>query len=348
MSIEVSSSLPLVEIDGSPFEVGVALGRHGRDIVHRHLIRTHGWASVIAFAGHERIVAARALVEAHFPRYFEELHGLAKGLELPFDEVFAWNCRGDIRAIAPDGCTTVMLPGQRLTLAHNEDGDPGLRPGCAIVRIASAGGRAFFGFVYPGSLPGHTFALNDAGLAMAVNNIRSRQTGPGMPRMVLCRAVLDCGTVREALDMLRSSQRAAAFHISLAQPGNRGIASVEFTHSACSVRQVDAPEVHANHLIHDGTREERQRVTASSRSRQERGEEILAGGVTGVEPLAVLWDRQRTALPIYREQPDDPDGENTLATAVFRIDMDRIACEIYDRAHAAPLFRFEERRSLLD
>ncbi len=153
MSIEVPSSLSLVEINGSPFEVGVALGRHGRDIVHRHLIRTHGWASVIAFAGHERIVAARALVEAHFPRYFEELHGLAKGLELPFDEVFAWNCRGDIRAIAPDGCTTVICParGSRWLITRRRSG---LRPGCAIVRIASAGGRAFFGFVYPGSLPG--------------------------------------------------------------------------------------------------------------------------------------------------------------------------------------------------
>lgn len=345
MSIDVPSRLPLVEIEGSPFQVGFALGRHGAECVHRYLVKTHGWASVTAFAGHERVRTAKALVEARFPRYFEELKGLANGLELPFDAIFAWNCRGDIRAIAPDGCTTVLLPGKRPVLAHNEDGDPGLRDGCAIARIVSVGGGAFSAFVYPGSLPGHTFALNDAGLAMTVNNIRSRQTGIGLPRMVLGRAVLDCATVGEALDVLRGSARAGAFHISLVQAGEPGIASVEFTHSACSVRQVDAPAVHANHLIHDGTREERQRVTASSRSRQERGEQILAGGNV-FDPLAILWDRQRTVLPIYREQPDDPDDENTLATAVFRIGMDRIACEIYDRANAAPLFRLEEVRLL--
>ncbi len=348
MSIENPSRLSLIEIEGSPFQVGLALGRHGGECVHRHLVKTHGWASVMAFAQHERIAAARALVEARFPRYFEELEGLASGLDLPFDEVFAWNCRGDIRAIAPDGCTTVLLPGERPMLAHNEDGDPGLRPGCAVARIASAGGRGFSAFVYPGSLPGHTFALNDAGLAMTVNNIRSRQTGVGLPRMVLGRAVLDCGTAGEALEMLASSPRAGAFHISLAQSGERGVASVEFTHSACSVRQLDRAAVHANHLIHEGTRDECQRITASSRSRQERGEEILLSGGPAFDPLAILWDRQRTALPIYREQPDDPDGENTLATAVFRVDMDKIACEIYDRANAAPLFRFEERRLLAD
>ncbi len=49
----------------------------------------------------------------------------------------------------------------------------------------------------------------------------------------------------------------------------------------------------------------------------------MTGGRTSCGPL----DRQRTALPIYREQPDDPDSENTLATAVFRVDMDRIAAK---------------------
>ncbi|MBL3685000.1 hypothetical protein F2981_26660 (plasmid) [Sinorhizobium meliloti] len=98
---------------------------------------------------------------------------------------------------------------------------------------------------------GHTFAAQRCRLAMAVNNIRSRQTETGMPRMVLCRAVLDCGTVREALDMLRSSQRAAAFHISWRSPENRGH-SQRRVYPIRPVRsaEVDAPEVQrTNHLI---------------------------------------------------------------------------------------------------
>src|SRR3546814_1030956 len=45
-----------------------------------------------------RIAAAKALTEARFPRYWQELQGLAAGLALPFDDVFAWNSRGDVWA----------------------------------------------------------------------------------------------------------------------------------------------------------------------------------------------------------------------------------------------------------
>jgi hypothetical protein len=38
------------------------------------------------------------------------------------------------------------------------------------------------------------------------------------------------------------------------------------------------------------------------------------------ELLAILADRSDPDLPIYRIDPDDPDWENTLATAVFRLD----------------------------
>src|SRR3546814_11987702 len=71
-----------------------------------------------------RIAAAKALTEARFPRYWQELQGLAAGLALPFDDVFAWNSRGDVWALATDGCTTVLLPGAqpeqpRPVPAHN-------------------------------------------------------------------------------------------------------------------------------------------------------------------------------------------------------------------------------------
>jgi len=33
-----------------------------------------------------------------FPRIMAELDGMAEGLDLPFDEIFAWNCRGDLLA----------------------------------------------------------------------------------------------------------------------------------------------------------------------------------------------------------------------------------------------------------
>ena len=332
--------LGFIEIAGTPNEIGLQLGRFGRDIAHAHLVKGHAWASVMAFRDDPRIVAMRRLVEARFPAYWRELQGLAAGLALPFDDVFLWNCRGDVWAFAPDGCTTVQMPGEAPILAHNEDGDPGFRGHCALAHVSPVDGTAFTSFVYPASIPGHTFAVTGAGLVQAVNNIRSRGVGIGLPRMVLGRALFDCQTLDEAVHMLKTAERAGAFHMTLAQRGDRRLLSIEFTHSSCSVVSVERPGCHANHLVHDGMRAERQVITGSSRSRQQRGD-VLMGGASP-NAVDVLWDQAIAPLPIYRAQPDDPDHENTLATAVFRIGADEIDWQVYDRAQAEPRYRLKD------
>lgn len=351
MSIEMSGCLPLLEIKGSPYEAGLALGRHGAAAAHRHLACTHAWATVTGLRESRFVRQARASVETRFPRYFEELEGLAAGLELAFEDVFAWNCRGDLWTMSPDGCTTIQIPGGRApgaepVVAHNEDGDPGLRRGCAVARVEPAGGRAFTAFVYPASLPGHTFAVNDAGLVTTVNNIRSRRAGEGLPRMAVTRAVLDCASVGEAVALIRELPRAGAFHLTLARPGEEDIVSVEFTHSGVSALPVRRASCHANHLVHADIRAEPQAVTASSASRQARGDAMIAAMPGPVDPLAVLRDRTCAALPIHRAQPDDPDHENTLATACFKIGADRVDWAVYDDMNDRPRYRFAGTRPL--
>jgi predicted choloylglycine hydrolase len=341
MSTDSATCLRYLEVSGTHFDVGVQLGRFGADIVHRHLSATQAWASVMARRDHPDVAWMRTLVESRFPEYWQELQGLAQGLALPFDDVFLWNCRGDLWALAPDGCTTVQIPGDVPVIAHNEDGDPGLRGHCAIVKVMPESSLSFTAFVYPASLPGHTFAVTQTGLVQTVNNIRSRDAGPGLPRMLLGRAVLDCASVEEAIRKLEGAERAGAFHMTLAQCSDARIVSVEFTHSTCSAITIDEPRCHSNHLVHPVTRNERQIVTGSSRSRQERGDTIVVGaGFESRDPLAVLWDKRDPALPVYREQLDDPDGEITLATAVFRIGKKSVRWDVYEHA-GAPARRFE-------
>lgn len=342
MSTEAGRRLAFIEVGGAPYEVGVQLGRHARATVERYLVTTHAWASVMAFREHPRVRAGKALTEQRFPRYWQELRGLADGLGLPFDDVFVWNCRGDVWSMAPDGCTTVQLPGPPPVLAHNEDGHAGLRDGCALALVRPAGGKAFTAFVYPASLPGHTFSVTESGLVQTVNNIRSQGTGDGLPRMVLVRAVLDCGDLDAAVALVSKAPRAGAFHLSLGQAGDSRLLSLEFTHDACSVATVTRPRCHANHLIHAATGGEAQIVTDSSRARQSRGDALLADAGMRPSPLALLRDRARPALPIYRMQPDDPDHENTLATAVFEIATDRVAWQVYDRPEGPALFAADE------
>ncbi|WP_343547837.1 C45 family peptidase [Ralstonia sp.] len=340
-------SLAFVEISGTPFEAGQQLGRFGAPAVHQHLLQTEAWQSVMRWRGSAMADAMAARVRERFPRIWAELQGLADGLQLPFDDVFLWNCRGDVWAATNDGCTTVQIPGaSQRQIAHNEDGDPGFAGHCAIAQCRIEGSPGFAAFVYPGSLPGHTFAVTDAGLAMTVNNLRMRdvETGAvaGVPRMVLTRAVLDCTEIDDAIALLNQSPRAGGFHLTLGACRHAALLSVEFGARGCSVREITAPSLHANHAIHPSMHDAPQIITGSSGHRQARGDALLAQARTGgqaIDPLAILADRGDAALPIYRADPNDPDNENTLATAHITILPAHIEWAVYEHPGSAPRYR---------
>ena len=348
MSPDIACRLPFIEVAGSPYDVGAALGRFGRAALHGHLHHSTAWRELTARRTDPRIGQMAAIVQERFPRYWAEMEGLAAGLELPFDDVFLWNCRGDIWAMAPDGCTTVQLPGPPHVVGHNEDGDPDFAGECALARVASEGGSVFTAFIYPGSLPGHTFAATSAGLVQTVNNIRPLAGGTGTPRMILTRAILDAPNLDAAVAMLKSVTRAGAFHLTLAQAGDGRLLSVEFTAQALSVDRIPKARIHSNHLIHADTGRISQIVTGSSGERQRRGEALL-GQTFASDPhsraAGILWDAADPELPIYRTDPTDGDVENTLATVVFRVGADKVEWSVYDRPHEAA--RFEMRDGLV-
>jgi len=332
-------SLAFVEISGTPFEAGQQLGRFGAAAVHQHLLQTEAWQSVMRWRGNMMVHAMRVLVRERFPRIWAELEGLAEGLQLPFDDVFLWNCRGDVWAATNDGCTTVQIPGaQTRQIAHNEDGDPGFAGQCAIAQCRIDGSPGFAAFVYPGSLPGHTFAVTDAGLAMTVNNLRLCEVAAGVPRMVLTRAVLDSVTLEDAVKLLEASPRAGGFHLTLGQCGHAALLSIEFGSHGCSVHEITMPSLHANHAIHPPMRDAPQIITDSSRHRQARGDALLAAG-RAIDPLAILADQGDAALPIYRADPHDPDNENTLATAHLTILPAHIEWAVYEHPGSPARYR---------
>jgi len=271
-----NDGLGYVEISGDPYDVGVQIGQFGAHAVNEYLIHTNAWATVVSHRSDPRVARMAARVEQIFPRYYAELSGLANGLGVAFEDVFAWNCRGDIWPLAPDGCTTVQTPqahnpeGNHI-ISHNEDGDPGFRGHCALLRIVPTDGPSFTTFAYPGSLPGHTFAATDDGLVQTVNNIRALDIGDGLPRMVLTRAVLDCRGIDDVVNLLRTSERAGAFHLTIAKSGDPRMVSIEFTSENCSVIEINSPSIHANHLVHDDMINIKQLITDSSAARQRRG-----------------------------------------------------------------------------
>jgi len=334
--------LTYAEFSGSPYQTGLALGKFGAVAVNNYLTSSPSWQSVMQWQGSDESRAMQQLVQKNHPYIWDELQGLARGLELPAEDVFLWNCRGDLWAMSPDGCTTIMqitADGPRIT--HNEDGDPGFRGHCGIAEFIVDHRPAFTSFIYPGSLPGHTFAVTENGLAMTVNNVRSRDTTAGIPRMVLTRALLNAPDLSSAVELLRDSPRAGGFHLGLAQRGGSALLSIEFNSRDISIQPVKEMTVHANHLTHDSLCNLPQIITNSSHHRQEDGTaRLLQPG--SVDPLRILADQTNANYPIYRDSPDDSDMENTLATVDIHVGGDCIQWDIYEHPKQPARFRMRD------
>ncbi|GGX98622.1 peptidase C45 [Litchfieldella qijiaojingensis] len=328
MSIDLSSPvarrLGWLDAAGSHYEIGLALGRRGQRAVHERLLDSEMWRTIT----HQRhaLTVARMLATTRerLPWVVEELEGLAAGLELPLETIFAWNCRGDLLANCPDGCTTVILPGETPCIAHNEDGLPCLDGEAFLARVRPDDQPGFLAFCYPGSIPGHTFVLTEAGIVQTVNNLRLTGVVPELPRMVLARAMLAQPDLAAIEALLAAAPVGGGFHFTLAQQGLAEVLSLEVGGGRVSRRRIEAASVHANHALHLVAA---QIVTDSSADRQRRGEALLAGGEC--DPLAILGDSGGAGLPIYRREADDPDHENTLATGVFRLLNDGIHWEVH-------------------
>ncbi len=315
-------ALNTIQTGGAPEAIGRQLGELARPIFDAYMAQSSAWAAVSRWRGHAFVQQLRAAAGQHFPAYVAELDAMAAALGWPAHDLFLWNCRGELIHNAPDGCTTLAVRSDVAggLIAHNEDGDPYLRGRCAVVEVAPEGKPGFVSFYYPGSLPGHTFAASRAGVAQAINNVRIRAPRAGVPRMILARAVLD-----DALALLRDTPRASGFHHTVGGIDATGavrVYSVEATAQRSSIVEVGAPSGHANHLIHAGHDSEAQIVTDSSRDRQARLADLLpalGAQPDGADFVRTLQDRGGAGLPIFRDDPHDPDDENTLATACMRI-----------------------------
>ena len=329
----------LFRVTGQPDDIGYRLGELARPVMAAYMQQSAAWKQVSRWRGHPFVEALRRAAEAYFPALVAELDGMAAGLAWPVEDVFLWNCRGELIHNAPDGCTTLAAAsGNARFIAHNEDGDPHLRERCFLVDVQPAGKPGFVSFYYPGSLPGHTFAASRAGIVQTINNLRIRVPAVGVPRMILARAVLDTRSLDEAVALLRDMPRASGFHHTLGCVGDSRLVSVEATARRCSVVADTSRFGHANHMIHDGCDGEGQIITESSRDRQARVNALLStlgAPVTDDALLRVLSDQEPSGLPIYRDDPHDPDDENTLATALFRIEADGVAMQVYRQGQRA-------------
>ena len=343
------TAIPTFEAKGDAFAIGVALGQRAgqalREVVPaiaRFIELERDWG------GSDYIAALERAGRGVFPRHMREIEGIAEGAGVPFERVFLWNCRGDVpgggdqsKASEVAGCTSFMLPsagGQPAVIGHNEDGEAEEDGHCFLVRLVPDDGPAITSFYNPGLLPGHSFGWNDHGLVQTINHIRPFDQREGIPRHLITRAVLSCESLDQAVALLQREDRASGFHHNLGRAGDGRLLSVEAPASGCSVRSIERPHCHANHLVHDAFVGLQQADAPSSMSRQARGEALLAAE-RAADVARLLADQETAPLPIYRKRVGGEDAGFTLASGLFEIGVEVVDWRVHHRLDDPPLYQ---------
>lgn len=304
--------LPRIEVGGSPFRIGLALGRAGRSAFLAEVLGGPDWRAVTDPRHALMIARIAGQVQARFPAIWAEVTGLAEGLALPLTDVFAWQCRGEVFALEAadtpaEGCTTIL---SRHALHHAEDGAPGLAGGCFLAAVTPEVAPGFLAFVYPGSLPGNGFAITQAGLALAVDDLRFRGLAPMMARCVLMRAALGARRLADLRGLLTGAA-CAGYHLAALSVAEGGAAGFEFGAGALAEARVAEAAAHANHaLIHPGGAQG-QWISADSAARLAHAADRLRAGAA---PGAVIASTDG-AHPICK--PAAPGGEGTQTLALL-------------------------------
>ena len=339
-------TLRVIKASGDAYNVGRMIGEAIAGTVRRvTMFNEELVATEQRWAGSSYVDRLLAAARHAFPGYVRELEGMADGMGVTFERAFLWSCRGDLHwpddvspamaASLGEGCTSLIIPaaGDRpAIIAHNEDGSADYHGSCFWVSAKPDEGPGFESFLYPGMIPGHTMGASGAGIVQTINNIRVHDLKPGIPRHFICRAILDCRTMDEALDLLKRGDRAAGFHHNLASAAEGRLASVEAPASGCTVTEITgAPSAHANHLIAPGQKDKPQAVTRSSSVRQGRADDLLAqGALDDGGPTRILFDTE-PGHEILRHPADGGDDYGkTLATGVFEMSKEGVSIAIYE------------------
>jgi isopenicillin-N N-acyltransferase like protein len=269
-----------VRVEGTGYQRGRQYGRQAAARVRRSV---QAYQQTFAyFAGWDwpavRREAARfeAPIGEFMPAYLEELRGIADGAGLDLADVLAINVRTEVMYAAkarqapiaarlpaqfsqPAECSAfgcVPAPGQQDPVLIGQNWDWLLHSAQTLVvlEVRQDEGPDFVTVVEAGLLA--KTGMNAAGLGLVTNAlVTDADVGePGLPYHVLLRAVLDCTTVTDAVQVLGAGPRSSSANYLIAQAGGAALnieaAPGDFTR-LYPVYPEDGVLRHTNHFLAD-------------------------------------------------------------------------------------------------
>jgi isopenicillin-N N-acyltransferase-like protein len=216
--------ITLVEVSGSHREIGRQIGESVKDkVVHslenaRALLDSAYEELQLDWEGAQ--IQARKYIpfaQERYPKYVDEMMGIAEGAGVPFDEISTLNA---MEAVTMDAlhltkCTSMAVnelrtADEHIVVAHNEDWLPEDETDVFVLLAKPDDEPPFLAMTYGGLLP--NIGFNAAGIAQCCDSVYPNDSRIGIPRVVVSRAVLGARTLGDAIRSMLIPHRAAGYN----------------------------------------------------------------------------------------------------------------------------------------
>ncbi|SFT37411.1 C45 family autoproteolytic acyltransferase/hydolase [Halomonas saccharevitans] len=326
----------ITPLSGSRAEIGEAHGRaHGERITQSLAVYDRLFQDFVGMDwSRARRVAERFLpmIERGFPAILEEMDGIARGASLDFADILTLNCRSEISLTqASGGCSAFALARDHTQwLAQNWDWRSDQLHNVVALEISGDDAPTLFSIGEAGMVA--KIGMNEHGLGVCLNAIRSRTCGAGLPIHVALRKILECRDLDDAVAVARHDRVCSPAHFLIAQGDGRALGLEVQPGEPGVLLPENGLVTHTNHLYAgDGAQRVADFPRADSRSRLARLDALLGalkddalphqGAIGERELFALLADHHGAPLSLCRHFNPDQPAEERMET-LFSVVMD--------------------------
>jgi len=247
-----------VTLTGSRYQIGKQAGEGAADVIHR-MVRQHHKERLSR--KDDAFKSALHRLEKNTRRMaselLEEIHGIADGCGLPFEEILAYNCLTEMVGVPVGGCTNFAFADTEVcpAIAKTNDGDtPGLDWFYLIERIYHNDGRGLLIVTWAGTV-WLVAGVNSHGLAITGASCDgTEENWDGLPTNMLTRLALErCRSVEEAVPLLSGTPITLhSMNITLADSGG-ALVVLEKSPTDCALRRPKNSAIFCvNHFLTPG------------------------------------------------------------------------------------------------
>ncbi len=322
------SKIRFLEIKGRNYDIGKVIGRKQKKeinyLFNKLILKT------------KLLKAAKKALPRHekfFPDFVAELKGMADGANIPFVDLFAYNCFEDECGFKnfEGKCTTIFWKNSRNAfIGHNEEEFAANYGKLLLVEAGLNKKISFITLNYPGLLCGDSISINSFRMVHALDTVYPKKMHKaGFARSFIGRALLESRSIGQSRKILRKFPNFSGLHFLIfSQKENRGI-TLETYHKRLSEKPLEDSYAHAVHYLLNPFKKIPQDFNPISAFKVKRADVLMKKlGKPSFENVKnVLSDHYKKPMSICRHpKNDDLESSATLASVI--IDLKKLSFNV--------------------